>query len=208
MGRRSYGPTAKRRATRTLEALLAYANDELKDGGSLTSKVNSKWKGNTQLVIRAELRFLEILTALAGYSFTGDQIKESLKHFEDFIEILEDNRVAAQGNKLWHFTLTLWYGRWDVTKNLERFEQEWDRRHALRNQTTSSSTEEIGESRYQDWGESLDIEVLYGRTSEQAELKNWILQDCCRLIMLLGVGGIGKTTLSIQIAEQVQNEFD
>lgn len=208
MVRRNYGPTAKLRAARTLEALLAFSNDELNSGSSLSSKVHSKWKGNKQLVIRAEVRFLEILTALAGYSYTGDQIKEALKHFEDFIEILEDNRLSAQGAKVWHFTLTIWYDRWDVEKNLERFEQEWDRRRALKKRASASSTEEISESSYQDWGEALDIEVLHGRTSEQANLKDWIVQDRCRLIMLLGMGGIGKTTLAIQIAEQIQDEFD
>ena len=34
------------------------------------------------------------------------------------------------------------------------------------------------------------------------------MRDGCRLISLLGIGGVGKTALSIKVAKQVQGEFD
>jgi hypothetical protein len=60
----------------------------------------------------------------------------------------------------------------------------------------------------QDWGEAMDVSVFYGRTEELATLKQWIVQDNCRLVGLLGMGGMGKTALSIKFAQQVQHEFD
>ena len=39
-------------------------------------------------------------------------------------------------------------------------------------------------------------------------MKNWILTDKCRLISLLGIGGIGKTFLSIKVAQLVQDNFE
>ena len=60
---------------------------------------------------------------------------------------------------------------------------------------------------HQDWGEAWDIPAFYGRTTELATLEQWIVQDRCQLISLLGMGGIGKTALSIKLAEQVQAEF-
>ena len=58
------------------------------------------------------------------------------------------------------------------------------------------------------WGEATDVSSFYGRTEEQARLEQWLVDDCCRLICLLGIGGIGKTALSIKVAKQVQGEFD
>jgi hypothetical protein len=59
-----------------------------------------------------------------------------------------------------------------------------------------------------DWGEAMDVSVFYGRTEELATLKQWIVQDKCRLVGLLGMGGMGKTALSVKFAQQVQHEFN
>ncbi|NEO29627.1 MAG: hypothetical protein F6K36_04085 [Symploca sp. SIO3C6] len=60
----------------------------------------------------------------------------------------------------------------------------------------------------QDWGEAIDVSVFYNRTTELAALEQWIINDHCRLVMLLGMGGIGKTALSVKLATQIQHKFD
>ena len=69
------------------------------------------------------------------------------------------------------------------------------------------STEEFTALQCQDWGEAIDVSVFYGRAAELATLNHWIVNDRCRLVALLGMGGIGKTALAVSIAEQVQGEF-
>lgn len=58
-----------------------------------------------------------------------------------------------------------------------------------------------------DWGEAVDVSIFYGREKELVQLQNWIIKDRCRLVSLLGMGGIGKTSLSVKLAEQVQDNF-
>lgn len=59
-----------------------------------------------------------------------------------------------------------------------------------------------------DWGEAVEVAVFYGRTEELSLLENWITQENCRLIALLGMGGIGKTSLSIKIAQKIAENRD
>ena len=60
----------------------------------------------------------------------------------------------------------------------------------------------------QDWGEAIDVSIFYGRNQELALLEQWLLHDRCRLVAILGMGGMGKTALSVKLAEQVQHQFD
>ena len=52
------------------------------------------------------------------------------------------------------------------------------------------------------------MDVFFGRTPELATLKQWILKDRCRLVAIVGIGGIGKTDLSLKLAKGIQEEFE
>ncbi len=49
----------------------------------------------------------------------------------------------------------------------------------------------------QDLRDAPDISSFYGRTSELATLQQWILQERCRLVAILGISGIGKTAIAL-----------
>lgn len=62
--------------------------------------------------------------------------------------------------------------------------------------------------RRQSWGEAMCVTRFYGRGKELGNLENLLLKEHCRLITMLGMGGVGKTCLSVKLAEQVQERFD
>jgi DNA-binding CsgD family transcriptional regulator len=59
-----------------------------------------------------------------------------------------------------------------------------------------------------DFGEAVDVSTFYGREEELKILQAWITQEKCRLIALLGMRGIGKTALSVKLAQNLQDQFD
>ena len=76
-------------------------------------------------------------------------------------------------------------------------------------QTTQESPSTIAlSSGTQDWGDAIDVSVFYGRNQELKQLNQWIVQDRCRLVAVLGMGGIGKTAFSIKVGEEVQDQFE
>jgi WD40 repeat protein/transcriptional regulator with XRE-family HTH domain len=59
-----------------------------------------------------------------------------------------------------------------------------------------------------DWIGALDVSHFSGREVEVAELSEWIVQERCRLIALLGMGGIGKSVLASLLGKHLAPQFD
>ncbi|GAB1539202.1 hypothetical protein NUACC21_18670 [Scytonema sp. NUACC21] len=150
MARPSYGPEAKKRARRLLEVLLAYATDELGECNevaldALRPQIQTRWQTENRLVIGTKVRYLAALTGveLGQIPLNAEQIKEALKRFEDFLEILEDNRLSRGGSETWHFTLKLWYNRRDKEANLRQFDTEWESRRPEKSKQVTGYEEQL-----------------------------------------------------------------
>lgn len=59
-----------------------------------------------------------------------------------------------------------------------------------------------------DWGEAPDVKAFQGRQAEIDQLTHCIAQERCRLVAIVGQGGIGKSSLAAKVARQVAGEFD
>jgi ABC-type glutathione transport system ATPase component len=71
----------------------------------------------------------------------------------------------------------------------------------------TSNTKQTKTSHH-DLSEMPELGAFYDRIPELDTLTTWILQQRCRLIALTGISGIGKTTLAVQLVQQIKDEFE
>ena len=68
--------------------------------------------------------------------------------------------------------------------------------------------QEPGPYRAHDWNDAPDLGSFYGREPELATLEHWLVADRCRLVAVVGLGGVGKTALAARLTEWVGAHFD
>ncbi len=77
-----------------------------------------------------------------------------------------------------------------------------------RSPTKPQNSKQTPKQLHIDLGDAPEIFTFFDRTSELSTLENWITGDRTRLIALLGISGIGKTTLSLRLIDQIKTQFD
>ncbi len=70
------------------------------------------------------------------------------------------------------------------------------------------STPPAGHGSRVNWGDALDVPSFYGREREMATLTEWVVQERCRVVSVLGLGGIGKSALVVSLMHQVASHFE
>ena len=125
-----------------------------------------------------------ILYAWEGYSY--QEIADRLLYEADSIKHI--------GAKLWQ-TLSQIIGEKVSKQNLQV---------VLRRYQHSSAPDNC----IQDWGEAIDVSYFYNRLQELETLETWISGHSTRAIGIFGLGGIGKTSLSVKLAQQIQSQFE
>ena len=59
-----------------------------------------------------------------------------------------------------------------------------------------------------DWGDALDVPSFYGREEELILLSQWVVQEQCRVVSVVGMGGIGKSALAVTLMHRVATQFE
>jgi WD40 repeat protein/DNA-binding SARP family transcriptional activator len=59
-----------------------------------------------------------------------------------------------------------------------------------------------------DWDKMPTVRQFHGRTRELATVTSWVSDQRCRLVLVLGIGGVGKSTLAAQTVRAVADQFD
>jgi WD40 repeat protein len=62
--------------------------------------------------------------------------------------------------------------------------------------------------RMQDWGEAPDVSRFIGRGAALAVIGRWVCDEHCRVLALLGLGGIGKTSLAARLGHDLAPSFE
>jgi len=79
-------------------------------------------------------------------------------------------------------------------------------RDRLRTQTPRGHPEL--KTQQQDWGEAPTSAYFYGRQAELSQLQQWLLVERRRLVIVLGMGGMGKSTLVAKAAKLAADQFE
>jgi len=94
-----------------------------------------------------------------------------------------------------------------LSSSFRAFNLELDPRDYARSDSDFESLQGASTHTRKDLRSCVDVSIFYGRTEELAQLQQWILNDRCHLVAILGIGGIGKTALSVRCAEQLGDQF-
>lgn len=136
-------------------------------------------------------------------NWEGGSCYPSEVHLRQLIEIYLGKHAFTAGHEQ-EEVQTLWNHLGERTfHHTSSFDEQWFETLLQKVQTRRSNRPLRG-----NWGETLDVSAFYGRTDELAELEQWLLVDQCRLVAVLGMGGVGKTTLVARLAQQVTSHFD
>ncbi|MEG4499582.1 ATPase [Microcoleus sp. F10-C6] len=160
---------------------------------------NQKYKEIAQHHNRSEKYVKEVgfkLWKLLSVALGEEQVSKA--NFRAKLENLQVSNVSLVGNGCIHIRNisadTFYSPKFSQTElqDKDRF-----------NEKTSNSEPKV----HLDLGDAPEPNLFYNRTSELTTLENWILSRT-RLITILGLSGIGKTALTLQLIPQIQHEFD
>jgi WD40 repeat protein/transcriptional regulator with XRE-family HTH domain len=75
-------------------------------------------------------------------------------------------------------------------------------------QTETRAASPIASTQRRDWGAALRVPSFYGREVELSLLTTWVVEERCRVVSVVGFGGIGKSTLVVQLMHQLADQFE
>jgi len=207
MPKTSTGAKPKKRALRLLEALLGFVNYELEGYEHFEKSITYRWESENstspKLIVETKLRFLAELLQKDNYpgELTKEQIRQALNLMKDFLGILEDNRVQQRGSDIWNFTLALWSK--DKTRNLERFDQEWESKRPEKSKQLQPDYQEVQSTYSNTIPPAVDKPVFIANRTEELQLLEQMLQkQTPKILLIQSLPGFGRRKLWKKFVEK------
>lgn len=157
-----------------------------------------------------EEAFQKIMQALAPASLSALQTEVLCRSWnrQSYYKIAgelnhEYSYIKDVGAELWQL-LSRTFGLQVTKLNLQEALAQYAQQEQTQNLPASPKCDRAN------WGEAVDVSHFCGRQIQLDRLEHWVMHDRCRLIAIVGIGGIGKTMLATQFAQQLadQNQFE
>ncbi len=130
------------------------------------------------------------------------------EHLKQFIALAIEHRAFPAGHEANEVR-----GLWQAAHQKIPLDEPWLATLLLPFQKVEASkpTEPSGGNGYAarlDWGDAPDVASFHGREWELGLLSGWVIEERCRVVTVLGQGGIGKTALATQVMHRVADGFE
>jgi WD40 repeat protein len=119
--------------------------------------------------------------------------------------------IRDVGSELWR-QLTQSLGEPVTKSNLQAvLRRQGDRSPNALNRSVPTASPASNPNSHRYWGERIDVSTFRGRETELQQLERWLdansegdpLQSRCRLISIVGMGGMGKTSLAAKLTQKL-----
>lgn len=74
-------------------------------------------------------------------------------------------------------------------------------------ETVTVNAAQVGSGTHSDWDDAPHVTHVHGRERECEQLAGWLEDRTCRVVAIVGMGGIGKTTLATMVAREMEGKF-
>jgi WD40 repeat protein/DNA-binding XRE family transcriptional regulator len=125
----------------------------------------------------------------------------SPKHLKHLIELFLQHRAFHRGQEAEEIRAL-----WQSAHQRMPLDETW-LKHLFEHSPTPVA-EMLEPGLHVDWGDAPEVLKFYGREAELALLTDWLLEQRCRLVSLLGIGGIGKTSLAARLVQEAAPGFE
>lgn len=143
----------------------------------------------TALTIGARMRYVR---QRSGVNLT--EMARQVGYSKSYLSAVENNATHPSQQLLSEYERVLGLERGELAESLRGQEIPRGRRRSLPSPVEAAQSVSGNAAKY-DLEEIPYIESLYGREEQLELLTQWIVQDRCRLVAVLGIGGMGKTAL-------------